>query len=670
MDRRTPRPRQPVDPPELPAAEFDGGQPGVLSWLQSVAVDHQSAPAEAGPVLVPVAFAARVSDKEAQDPTLSLPRQLAKCRSALPDGFVIVAHFYDIESGRMDLDLRGHGGAHAEFDIPIPRDGAITDLLEEAHRPDRRFVAVVCESVDRIARITYFGTKIEYELEQAGVALLVADEGITADAVGGTNGRLPRKRATPVLTRRVKQAIAEWYVLDMLERSWGGLVAHTDQGWNIGKPPYGYQAEVHKHPVPAKAADGKVKRRLIIDPDRGPVVTQIFAWRASGHWSYEQIATQLNTDLDHYPPPQPIPGRGRRAIGRWTGGAVREILCNPKYTGYMVYNRRKRSRPERQVAGQVNPPAEWVWSTRPTHEPLTTRQLFDAGTPIGRANRGSRPGAAANRHPQTQQVYPLRSYVICELCGRRMHGKTRRIVQGEPYRYYACETDPAHHAHQDWYATHPKSLWVREDQLLDAVNAFFARRIFGAYRRDLLAQQIAAEPKRDDAAAAQRIALTKAIKEIQRQQTNVITELRSYQTTGDDQIDQQWRDQLRASFADLATQAKTAQARLDDISQQAATPGNGDTAILDHLPVLDVNVANLPDELQRELFDAFRLQIRYHQPTRRVTLRVTINGDIIDRLLAVLSVEPTGIEKGATASPLTVMSTVALQETPRSVPAA
>jgi hypothetical protein len=71
---------------------------------------------------------------------------------ALPDGFAVVAHSYDVESGRMDLDQRGHGTAHEEFDIPVPRDGGIADLLAEAKRPDRRFVAVVCESVDRLAQ--------------------------------------------------------------------------------------------------------------------------------------------------------------------------------------------------------------------------------------------------------------------------------------------------------------------------------------------------------------------------------------------------------------------------------------------------------------------------------------------------------------------------------------
>jgi site-specific DNA recombinase len=67
-----------------------------------------------------------------------------------------------------DVDLRGHGDAYKKFDVPIPRDGGIDDLLAEAKRPDRRFDVVICESVDRIARLTYYGTKIEHELEQAG----------------------------------------------------------------------------------------------------------------------------------------------------------------------------------------------------------------------------------------------------------------------------------------------------------------------------------------------------------------------------------------------------------------------------------------------------------------------------------------------------------------------
>jgi DNA invertase Pin-like site-specific DNA recombinase len=204
--------------------------------------DPREGAAQAG-LPVSVAWLGRTSTEDQQDPSLSLPRQLRKSRQALPDGYVIVAHFYDVESGRKELDDRGRSRAHEQFDIAIPRDGGIQDLLAEAGQPDRRFVAVICESIDRVARRTYFGTKIEYELEQNGVLLLAANEPI-APATGG--GQRSRKRAGPILTRRINQAIAEWYVVQMLELSWDGFCEHTEQGWNIGRPPYGYLA-VERH---------------------------------------------------------------------------------------------------------------------------------------------------------------------------------------------------------------------------------------------------------------------------------------------------------------------------------------------------------------------------------------------------------------------------------------
>ncbi|MBA2272784.1 MAG: hypothetical protein H0W21_02610 [Actinobacteria bacterium] len=87
--------------------------------------------------LLRFAWWGRVSTEDQQDPTLSLPRQLRNSRAALPPGAVIVAHFYDVESGRRELELRGRSNAHERFDIPIPRDGGIQELLQEAQRADR-----------------------------------------------------------------------------------------------------------------------------------------------------------------------------------------------------------------------------------------------------------------------------------------------------------------------------------------------------------------------------------------------------------------------------------------------------------------------------------------------------------------------------------------------------
>ncbi|MFF0493785.1 recombinase family protein [Nocardia sp. NPDC004068] len=164
------------------------------------------------------------------------------------------------------------------------------DLLAEARRPDRRFDFVICESIERISRFTHTGTTIEHELQQHGVRLLAADEPFTL----ATKGIRKQKVATQVLTRRVKQSIAEFYVTEMLEKSWDGFAVHTEAGYNVGKPPYGYRAKPVPHPVPAKRARGHKKTRLEPDPIQGPVVQKIFRWRWEENLSHQAIADRLN----------------------------------------------------------------------------------------------------------------------------------------------------------------------------------------------------------------------------------------------------------------------------------------------------------------------------------------------------------------------------------------
>jgi hypothetical protein len=103
-----------------------------------------------------------------------------------------------------------------------------------------------------IPRRTYIATDIENRLERAGVRLLAADEPFQLTQAPG----LKAKIATQLLTRRVKQGISEFYVVEMLEKSWDGFAVHTEEGFNIGKPCYGYRAKRVPHPVPAKRAKG------------------------------------------------------------------------------------------------------------------------------------------------------------------------------------------------------------------------------------------------------------------------------------------------------------------------------------------------------------------------------------------------------------------------------
>ncbi len=574
-----------------------------------------------------VAWCGRTSTEDLQDPTLSLPRQLDNSRTALPPGALVVAHFYDIESGRKNLEDRGHGTAHERFTIPIPRDGGLQDLLAEAARDQRRFDAVICESIDRISRRTFYGTKIEHELEQLGVALFAADEPITL------NG----KRATAILTRRVKQGIAEWYAVQMMEASWDGLRTHTQQGWNVGRPPYGYLAQKVPHPVPAKAADGKSKTRLVPDPVRGPVITQIFTWRVTERLGYGDIADRLNIDHERYPPPESLnPNfRGRNAWGR---SGIREMLLNPKYTGYMVWNRKATTSRRGTSRSMLNPPSAWVWSQHPTHEPLITRETYEAAQKVGRGRRTSRAGSDANSHPLTRRTYLLRGFVHCDLCDRRMFGQTetRRKAQDA---YYCCQPSINHKGREDRFPGHPKIVRIREDILIDAVHDLFKRRVFGPERHALLAVELPRSSEQAETEWESRCrALRKGVTDLVRKQDRLIAQIE------DCDADEEFSRRLRARFAELETERRTKAQELAEI--EADRPVRDHQADLLHkLPMLQARVADLPETLQRELFTVFQLEIRYDDSVGVAVIRVTLDNDTIEGV-AMMSEQLPGNEKG------------------------
>ena len=556
-----------------------------------------------------LAWWGRVSTEDQQDPTLSLPRQLHNSRTALPAGALIVAHYYDVESGRKDLALRGYSHAHERFDIPIPRDGGIQELLAESKNPNRRFDAVICESIERVARRTYYGTKIEHDLEAAGVALFAADEPIIL------NG----KKATTILTRRVKQGVAEWYVLEILEKSWDGFCEHTRQGGNVGVPPYGYMADKVPHPVPSRRAEGRTKTRLVPDPARAPVVHQMFIWRVTERLGYGTIAERLNADPDRYPVPRSLdPARQRDAWGKST---VRAILVNPKYTGYMVWNRRAMKK-----GGNHNPPSTWVWSPQPTHEPLVTKSVFDAAAGIADRRHRSRDGGGLNSHPETTRSYLLRSFVICEACGRRMYGRFNKKST-----YYVCQ--PAlNHAGKvaERFPDHPASIWIREDPLLAAITEFFAKRILGPDRSDLLAADLGVIDHRTEAdQSAQLDALRRSLDDIRNRQDRLIRTLEIQDEPGG-AVFTRVQDRLRELEVER-------QAKLNSLADLEATDDVPETVavdLLDQLPVLGADLFDAPADQLRRLFEAFRLVVRYRRADHHALIQVTLTDDTIDYLNA------------------------------------
>jgi hypothetical protein len=555
---------------------------------------------------VRVAFLARTSTEDQQDPRQSILRQLGNSKAAIPESWVIVTHFYDVESGRMDLASRGRGENYERFDIPIARDGGITDLLTEAASPKRRFDVVICENIARVARRAFEGLSVERALERNDVPLFASNEPIT---VSGS-------RAQRILQRRINQSVAEYEVLNTLEQSWGGLCTHVREGWNIGKPCHGYKAKVFKHPNPAKAAKGYTKSRLEPDDLKGETVTQIALWRYYERLGCDTIADRLNADLDKYPPPEP-PGK-RRARGVWGRSSVYDILRNPKYTGYQVFNRRA----TRSRRGKHNDPIKWVWSPAPVHEPLIPKWMYDAINAGWKSNQGSRDGTeTTNKHPATVRTYLFRGRMFHE-CGRRMFGDPRH-----GRAYYLCRPSNNNRGRPDRFADHEKVLYLREDAVLEAVAKFFADRVFGPDRRAILAADLEGV---DDHTTAERESerdrIQRKLAEIAKQQASILKQAQQ----GDP--DDPFTTALRGSYNNLAAEEKRLQAELTELDEAdlAATPKGmtaDDLPLIDALPYLAMNLALAPGPYLQALFEAVQLAIMVHDDGEHATITIKLPAD-------------------------------------------
>ena len=578
---------------------------------------------------VPVAFTGRTSTLALQDPVASLRRQVRECEAKLPPGWFIAAWYWDIESGGLDIEARGHGSAHEQFpDIGIPRDGGLADLLAEAASPACRFAAVICEDIERSGRDTFNALKLEKQLSAAGVPLFATDEPID---VAGAN-------ATTVLVRRVKQGVAEWFRLQIKEKAWKGLREHSLAGWNIGPAPYGYLAEKVTHPVPFKAAQGRTKTRLAIDPDRAPVVARMFAWRTEDKLSVASITARLAAGPAACPPP---------GDAGWTVASVRAILSNPKYTGHMVFGRRRHR--------QLTPVSEWLWSPEAAHPAIVTRATWDAAQALGAEHASSRDGNGLSSHPAARRTYLLRSRVRCRACRRRMYGMTRtssRYYSAGPdvsYVYYACPHSRASARHQADAPGHPRNLSIREDYLLAAIRQFFAERIFGPERAALLAQQIPATAAEDQAQREQQsVALRQRKRQIDAAENAHAREIESLAHLDDPHAPAitALRSRIIARFTELEAERANINAELDALDKQQATiPEPG---LLDALPLLGDILHQAPRRLQEQLFAAFDLQILYNKEDDQASLYAAITDSTPLTIAAIL--DDTGTP-GTTTSP-------------------
>jgi hypothetical protein len=361
---------------------------------------------------------------------------------------------------------------------------------------------------------------------------------------------------------------------------------------------------------------------------RAPVVAQIFAWRVTEQLGYRTIANRLNADPGRYSPP--IPNRPQAAKGVWCASTVSDILHNPKYTGYMVWNRVAES-----TSGRRNPPEAWVWSPTPTHPAIVPRELFERAAAVGRHRVGSRDGDGANlAHPDTRRSYLLRSMVVCVHCDRRMRGRT---IQQRRYTYYTCRPAEAHGPRaQELWPDHPKSIAVREDYLLDGILDFFAKTVLHPERHQRLADQLAtADVHSRRATERQRAGLQRTIEDLDARARRLVRALELNTALDDDRGGGVAFAEVHGRLAELQRQRDATTRDLTALDNQQQPADTGAVELLDALPVGTIALQGAPEPTLRRLFVAFQLQVRYDKHANWATLQVTLQEDRLDELLAV-----------------------------------
>ncbi len=557
------------------------------------------------------AFYGRVSTEDAQDPSLSLPRQLSACEQAVRTaGGELVAFYWDIESGRKQLSERGKGADGDRFGISLQRDGGLPQLLHAAEN-GRSFDAVIVESIDRLSRMTADATRIERDLERRDIGLFASDEPMTANA-------------TSILTRRVKQGVAEWYVRDLIEKSRRGMEESVRQGWHTGgAAPYGYLLEPHEHPNPQKAREGRRKHRLITDPVKAPIVHMIFEDYCITGLGLGAICDKLNAELDRYPPPARNKKDENDLLQTWSRSQIQAMLRNPKYTGYNVWGRHDK-RPGRPF---IRPPDEWVWSPAPSHEAIVSRELFDQVEE--RALRNHR--IATLRAPKTYvqrtghrhgRVYALRGRIHCRLCGRRMEGSHQKGSN-----WYRCQFVYKRGIAAADAAGHPRVLGIREEVVLEPLLDFLGRRLFGPDRLRLLHDELAASlTQGDDSLTTELAAITRRLADLDQAIRRQALRLEEH-----DDPEHPVVAAAKARIEELAGQhtALGEQRRQLEARRSNANQPDEVEALLASIPDLRPTLARYSPAELADLFDSFEVTVIYDKPSHSLELVATVAADLV-----------------------------------------
>ena len=268
---------------------------------------------------------------------------------------------------------------------------------------------VVVAFVNRLSRAPVEDAlRVIREIREAGGVVCSVDHGgVLADDPSGE------------MTLTIDLAMSRRQIRETTERYAQNIKEAIAEGKHVGKAPFGYR---FADAIPKKGGHGVVDSHLVTDPDRAPIVHELFERKADGA-TWLELTRWLDTVA-----PKP---NGRH----WARTTVEGMISNQRYLGEVGHG-------EFSKAG--------------AHDPIISPALWR------RAQNG--PGRRTPRG-----TYLLSGLARCAGCGRTLRGssggsKPRDGRKAPPPRIYTCD-NPACEA---------RSTIVVDRLDGEVVNQFFA----------------------------------------------------------------------------------------------------------------------------------------------------------------------------------------------------
>jgi site-specific DNA recombinase len=260
---------------------------------------------------------------------------------------------------------------------------ALTAMLRRI-KEQRDVDYVIVWKVDRFARNRRDDANMLFEIEMAGARLISATENIDQTPAGR-------------LMHGMLASFAEYYSRNLANEVIKGATEKAKRGGTPNRAPLGYLN------VREQLPQGGEVRTVVIDPERGPIITWAFETYATGLYSLSDIAVLLEL--------RGLCSRGsrRQAPQPLNLCRVHELLSNPYYARIVTYR-------GKQYPGR--------------HKPLVSRELFDQVQAVLAAHRQS--GERDRKH----QHY-LKGTIRCGTCGCRLV-YSRNKGNGGIYEYFVC----------------------------------------------------------------------------------------------------------------------------------------------------------------------------------------------------------------------------------------